>query len=62
MLSHEGRNKQAIPMGRLIKLLIYLVILGFIGLVAYAYIGPFFGADFAPSQIETREPVTLTED
>ncbi|WP_370401542.1 hypothetical protein [Sulfitobacter sp. JB4-11] len=49
-------------MGRLIKLLIYLVILGFIGLVAYAYIGPFFGADFAPSQIETREPVTLTED
>ncbi|WP_299875999.1 hypothetical protein [uncultured Sulfitobacter sp.] len=49
-------------MGRLIKLLIYLAVLGFIGLVGYAYVGPFFGADFAPTQVETREPVTLTED
>ena len=49
-------------MGRLIKLLIYLTILGFIGLVGFAYIGPFFGADFAPAQIETRQPVTLSGD
>lgn len=46
-------------MGRLIKLLIFLLVLGFIGLVGFAYIGPFFGADFAPPQGEIREPVTL---
>ena len=46
-------------MGRLFKLLLFLLIIGFIGLVGYAYIGPFFGADFAPRQIETRVPVTL---
>jgi hypothetical protein len=46
-------------MGKLIKFLIYLVILGFIGLAIYAYVGPFFGAEFAPPQIEVREPVTL---
>ncbi len=46
-------------MGRLFKLLIFLLVIGFVGLVGYAYIGPFFGADFAPAQIETRQPVTL---
>lgn len=49
-------------MGRLIKLLIILLILGFIALVGYAYVGPFFGADFAPTQVEIREPVTLSDD
>ena len=49
-------------MGRLIKLLIYLVILGFIALVGYAYIGPFFGVEFAPEQVEIRQPVTLDQD
>ena len=44
---------------RLIKLLFYLAILGGIGLVGYAYIGPFFGADFSAPQTEIREPVTL---
>lgn len=62
MLTQAGKNTQAFLMGRLIKLLIYLAILGFIGLVGYAYVGPFFGADFAPAQVETREPVTLTEE
>lgn len=47
-------------MGKLIKLLIYLVVIGFLGLTGYAYLGPFFGADFAPDQVETRVPVTLT--
>ncbi|WP_172839521.1 hypothetical protein [Sulfitobacter alexandrii] len=47
-------------MGRLIKFLIFLLIVGFIGLVGYAYVGPFFGAEFAPPQVETREPVTLS--
>ena len=46
-------------MGRLIKWLFYLIILGLIGLVAYAYVGPFFGADFSAPQIEVRTPVVL---
>lgn len=46
-------------MGKLIKLLIFLLICGFIGLVGYAYLGPFFGVDFAPVPVETRESVTL---
>lgn len=49
-------------MGRLIKLLIFLIIVGLIALVAYAYIGPFFGAEFAPAQVETRQPITLGAD
>jgi hypothetical protein len=46
-------------MGKLIKLLIFIAIFGFIGLVGYAYLGPFFGVDFSPDPVETREPVTL---
>ena len=46
-------------MGRLFKLLIILLIIGFIALAGYAYLGPFFGVDFAPPQTEIREPVTL---
>ena len=49
-------------MWRLIKILIYLAILAFAGLVAYAYLGPYFGADFSAPQTETREPVTLDAD
>ena len=46
-------------MRRLIKAVLYLCVLAFIALVAYAYIGPFFGADFSAPQVEVREPVTL---
>ncbi len=46
-------------MGKLTKLLIFLLIIGFIALVGYAYLGPFFGVDFSPTQTETRKPVTL---
>lgn len=47
-------------MGRLFKFLIYLIVLGSIGLVGYAYLGPFFfPANFAPPQTEIREPLTL---
>ncbi|SDW49589.1 hypothetical protein SAMN05444358_101990 [Ruegeria halocynthiae] len=49
-------------MGRLIKFLIYLICLCFIGLVGYAYIGPYFGADFSAPQNEVREPVILNAD
>jgi hypothetical protein len=49
-------------MGRLIKYLIYLAILGGVGLVGYAYIGPWFGADFRAPQAEVRKPVVLNAD
>jgi hypothetical protein len=49
-------------MGTLIKYLIYIVILAAIGLVAYAYVGPWFGADFRAPQAETRVPVGLDVD
>ncbi len=49
-------------MGRLIKFLIYLICLCFIGLVGYTYIGPFFGVDFSAPQSEIREPVILNAD
>lgn len=46
-------------MGRIVKWLIYLLLLGGVALIAYAYIGPYFGADFSPPQTEVRQPVTL---
>ena len=46
-------------MGRIVKWLIYLVIIGALALIAYAYVGPFFGADFSAPASEIREPVTL---
>ncbi|WP_300029797.1 hypothetical protein [uncultured Roseobacter sp.] len=46
-------------MGRLFKLLIFLLVVGFIGLTGYAYVGPYFGADFSAPQGEMRVPVTL---
>ncbi len=49
-------------MGRLLKWLFYLLVLAAIALSAYAYIGPYFGADFAPPQTEIRQPVTLDAD
>ncbi|MCT4559424.1 MAG: hypothetical protein N4A61_15350 [Pelagimonas sp.] len=48
-------------MGKLLKWLIYLVILGGLGLVAYAYLGPLFGVDFSPPQEEIRMPVDLDD-
>lgn len=48
-------------MGRLIKWLFYLLVLGALALVAYAYVGPFFGADFSPPQSEIRVPVELDD-
>jgi hypothetical protein len=46
-------------MGRLIKFFIYLVCLAAIGVIAYAYLGPWFGSDFSAPQSEIRLPVTL---
>lgn len=41
-------------MGRIIKALLLLVILGFLGLIAYAYLG-----DMTPVQGEVKKPVVL---
>ncbi len=49
-------------MGRLFKLLIYLIILGAIGLIGYAYVGPYFGVDFSAPQSEISVPVVLDAD
>ena len=41
-------------MGRIIKFLFYVAVLGFLGLVAYAYLGP-----MTPETTEIRHEVTL---
>lgn len=60
MVRAKAKKEEAgADMFRLFKYLFYLVVLGFIGLVAYAYVGPFVGVDFSPPQVETRQPVVL---
>lgn len=49
-------------MAKLFKYVIYLVILALAGIVSYAYVGPYFGADFSASQSEVRKPVVLDAD
>ncbi|WP_165586979.1 hypothetical protein [Pseudaestuariivita atlantica] len=49
-------------MGRILKWLIYLAVLGFVALVAYAYVGPFLGADFSAEKREIRVPLSLAVD
>jgi len=39
---------------RILKVLLFLVIVGFVALAGYAYFG-----DLSPNQSEQREPVTL---
>ena len=46
----------------LIKWLLYLAVAALVCLVAYTYIGPYFGADFSAPQTEIRVPITLTDD
>ena len=47
-------------MWRLIKAIFYLIVIGAIALVAYAYLGPlFFPADFAAPVEEVTRSVTL---
>ncbi len=46
-------------MASLIKYLFYIVVLAAIGLVGYAYVGPWFGADFSAPTEEIRKPVVL---
>ncbi len=45
---------------RLIKLLFSLAVLGGLGLIIYAYVGPIlFAPDFAAPSQQVREPVVL---
>ena len=44
-------------MGRLIKLVFVLVVLGFAGLVGYAYLG-----NMVPDSADVKVPVTLNVD
>lgn len=46
-------------MGKVFRALLALLLLAAIALVAYAYVGPIFGADFSAQQIEVRIPVEL---
>ena len=46
-------------MGKLLKWLFYLIILGFVALLVYAYLGPIFDAEFSPTPEEIRIPVEL---
>lgn len=41
-------------MGRLLKLLLFLIVLGILGLVGYAYLG-----DLSPDQENVSQPVEL---
>lgn len=44
-------------MGRLFKVFLFLLMIGFVGLVGYAYLG-----DLSPEQSEVSEPVELNAD
>lgn len=44
-------------MGRLFKVLLVLLVLGFLALTGYAYLG-----DLSPERTEVRQPVTLDVD
>ena len=46
-------------MYRLLKLLVYIGLLAFIALAGYAYLGPFFGADFSAPQQEIQQEILL---
>lgn len=46
-------------MARLIKYLAYLIVLAGVALVGYAYVGPWFGADFSAPAVEMRKPLVL---
>ncbi|MBY0352515.1 hypothetical protein [Tabrizicola sp.] len=48
------KTRKGKTMGRIIKALLLLVILGFVGLTGYAYLG-----DLAPVQGEVKKPVVL---
>ncbi len=58
-MDHTGWRVQAV-LWRLFKLLIFLAVLGGLGLIAFAYVGPIFlPQDFAAPEMRVEEPVVL---
>jgi hypothetical protein len=53
----RSKTRKGDQMGRIIKTLLLLVILGFLGLTVYAYLG-----DLTPDQGEVKKPVVLNAD
>jgi hypothetical protein len=51
------KTRKGFHMGRIIKAVLLLVILGFLGLAGYAYLG-----DLTPVQGEVKKPVVLNAD
>jgi len=49
-----GEIKKAGIMGRLFKVLVFLILVGFVGLIGYAYLG-----DMSPDRTIIKQPVTL---
>ncbi len=49
-------------MGKLFRALLILLVLAVLALIAYAYLGPIFGADFSAPQSEVRIPLQLSGD
>ena len=49
-------------MQRLFKALFYLIVLGCIALVAFAYVAPVLGIDLAPTTQDVRIPVDINAD
>ena len=49
-------------MKSIFKFLVYLAMTCGIGLILYAYLGPFFGVSFEPTQNVERVPVDLNEN
>lgn len=48
--------------GKLFKFVSILLCLAFVGVVGYAYLGPWLGSDFNAPQTEIRKPVELNAD
>jgi hypothetical protein len=48
-------------MSKIIKWLFYLIVTGALGLIIFAYLGPFFGFDFTPEKQNIIIPVEIHE-
>ena len=55
------RELQGDNMSKIIKWLFYLIVTGALGLIIFAYLGPFFGFDFTPEEKTIIIPVEIHE-
>ena len=56
-----ARELQGDNMSKIIKWLFYLIVTGALGLIIFAYLGPFFGFDFTPEEKTIIIPVEIHE-